>query len=126
MTPGADYPDPAQLRAFAREPMPFHDAHASDLELLDDGTVRWRIESVEYRWPAEYINVETAPEEWERLKDVSYLDMTHREAWDEAGDIEITDDFVCATGMPPEADSGVLLFEAYWILGSITITRPGE
>jgi len=120
------YPDPSQLRAFAREPMPFHEVHAKDLELLDDGTLRHGAESVEYRWPAEYINVETASEEWERLKDVSYFDMTHREAWNQSGDTEVTEDYVCATGMPNDPRSRVLFFEAYWILGSITIERSRE
>jgi len=120
------YPDPSQLRAFAREPMPFHEVHAKDLELLDDGTLRYGVESVEYRWPAEYINVETASDEWERLKDVSYFDMTHREAWNQSGDIELAEDYVCAAGMPNNPASRVLFFEAYWILGSITIERSRE
>lgn len=121
-----NYPDPRQLRAFAREPMPFHEVHPSDLELLDDGTLRHGVESVEYRWPAEYIIIETESEEWERLKDVSDFDMSHREAWDQAGNIELAEDYVCATGMPNDPRSGALMFRAYWILGSITIERPRE
>ena len=121
-----DYPDPSQLRAFAREPIPFHEVHASDLELLDDGGLRHSAESVEYRWPGEHINVETGPGEWERIKDVSHFDMSHREAWDQADNIEVTMDYVCATGVPDVVDPHIWMFEAYWVLGSITIQRSEE
>ena len=121
-----DYPDPDQLRAFAREPVPFHEVHASDLELLDDGTLRHGVESVEYRWPAEYTNVETAPGEWKRLKDVSHFDMSHREAWGTADNIRLTEDYVCATGVPDAEGPNIWMFEAYWVLGSITIRRSED
>jgi len=120
------YPDPKQLRAFAREPMPFHEVHASDLELLDDGALRHGVESVEYRWSAEYVVIETEPDEWERLSDLSGFDMSHPEAWNRADDIELNEDYVCATGVPDSVDPSVWMYEAYWLLDSITIERPGE
>jgi len=120
------YPDPAQLREFASEPQAFHPVHASDLDLLDDRTLRHTAGSVRYRWTPEYVNVETGPDEWHRVSDVDYTDMTYGESWNAAVDVEVGPDYVCATGTPNHPERRFSRYEAYWLLADITIRRPGD
>lgn len=53
------YPDPAQLREYAKEPMPFYGFTASDLDLNSDNFLVTRVENVEFRYRPADIHVET-------------------------------------------------------------------
>lgn len=117
------YPDPEQLKTYSRDPMPFHEITTSGLEITEDGTLRFPAGNVEYRFDPTYINVETAPEEWERVCDVSDFDMDHCDAFDRAGNLEVGEDYICATG-PTDARAEPAQFDAYWLLGTVTITHP--
>jgi len=120
------YPDPSQLRAFAREPMPFHEVTPSEVEVTEDGFLYHDGGNVVYRYRGEYINVETEPDGWHRVTDLWYAEMTHSEAWDSAEDVEVGEDFVVATGMAPTPEDYFGMYEAYWTLDSITIKSNNQ
>lgn len=115
-------PDPAQLRTFAREPMPFHDVEPRDLELIEGDTIRHGVEHVEYRWTPEYVKVETDADDWTTAEETEY-DIPHREAWEKAEHTTVEEDYITALFVPNVVD--LWQAEAVWILDSITITREG-
>jgi hypothetical protein len=116
----ASYPDPDQLKTFAREPMPFHGFRVADLELLDTNHLRYGVENVEYRFAPAYINVETSEGEWERASDVEWVDVDHQEAWEKAEAWEEGEDFYIATYIHPDPEQPHQV-HAYWILETIEI-----
>lgn len=120
------YPDPKQLRAYARGPAPFHELDFDTCEIGDDGTVTFRVRDsesdVEYVFEPTYIKVEVAPDEYEYVEEVDDVDMDHREAWDRALDTEIGEDFLCATDFT-QHQGETAKYDAYWILDSVIINR---
>ena len=116
------YPDPAQLRVFSKEPVPFHELKPRDLELLDSGDIRYGVGGVEYRWSPEYITVESGLEEWEPADDVD-ADITHSKAWGLSQSTTFDEDHVTVTAMFVPEDRTLWLAKAVWVLDSITINR---
>lgn len=122
------YPDPAQLRAWAREPMPFtaqegpdlrHDGH---LVAKADGDEH-AIGRIEYDYSPGYIRF--TPEEGEATTIEQMADATldHAGCWTRADDIEMQEDFICATGITGDMVPQFGQFEAFWILETVTVTR---
>ena len=111
------YPEPQELREFAQEPMPFHEIHASDLELLDNDRIRVGYENVEYVYHPTYLRVEFADGEHERHE---YPDWEYvlEDVWNDGVDWEIQEDFICVTMLSDHR------YEAYWVLEEITIENP--
>lgn len=123
------YPDPAQLRTFAEEPMPFHDIKTADLELIvdddrmSDHTLRSGVGNVEYRYEPSYIRLEEEEGEHYYAKEYPDWSFNHSEAWEKAEDIEIQGDFICATGFVSGMESDTAMYQAFWILDKTIITN---
>jgi hypothetical protein len=129
-------PDPAQLQRWAIEMVPFTEVEnvrrdpggylvadgeidADDHDDLD--YIGERVENVDlfYQYRPSYIMVfDEGHVEWVREDDVDGgVDASHKDVWEDAMDVEVTGDFVCAT----EVD-----VEAYWVLERVTIERQSE
>jgi hypothetical protein len=132
MTDRHRYPDPNKLLAYADEPVPFHNIGASDLEITEDddempnGVLCADCGNVEYHYHPSDINVETAPGEWESVEDVSHYDMDHPDAFDRAINLQIEEDFICATEFVTDSEGEPAQFEAFWVLETVTIHRLRE
>jgi hypothetical protein len=127
-----DYPDPVELREWAAELMPF--TSVEDIEMTPDGNAQLvgyggqDIDgpvSVRYVFDPAYINVETAKGEWHRASDISWTDVDHRKAWELADDVELSEDFICATGIHPDPNEPYMV-QSYWILGMVGIETHRE
>lgn len=117
------YPDPAQLRKYAEEPMPFHEFdHAGNFD-AQTTEIRFEFDNVEYAFEPTYINIESEDRDYELVENVPDCNLDHYDAWYGALDVEIGKDFICATGM---ADRGadVAQYNAFWILEEVVISRP--
>ena len=111
------YPEPSQLQEFTNKPMPFHDIHASDLELIEDNKIRVSYENTEYVYHPTYFRIERAENDVERIEYSEWkneVDMM----WENGMDWEIQEDFICVTYLSDYQ------YEAYWVLENITINNP--
>lgn len=123
------YPDPAQLRRYAQNPMPFHEITAVDLRILEhhdefeDGTIRVTKDNVEYTYRPGDIRVEVSPDEWEHVDDVDDVEMDHFDAWEETTDWQIEEDFIGTMGVFADHDGEVTQCEAFWVLDAVTISE---
>jgi hypothetical protein len=112
------YPEPKQLRKFTQEPMPFHEFHASDLELVGDNMIRVGIENVEYTYHPTYLRVENNDENIHREEYPEWDDLV-LDIWEKSVDIEITEDYICFVMLNNDS-----IYEAYWVLEEISISNP--
>lgn len=118
MERNTSYPEPEQLREFTQEPMPFHEFHASDLELLEDDRIRVGIEDVEYTYHPTYLRVENNDENVHREEYPEWDDFVS-DVWEDSVDIEITEDYLCFFMLNNDS-----IYEAYWVLEEISISNP--
>jgi hypothetical protein len=119
--PHQNYPEPEELKAFAANPLPFHSLKPSDLALKQDGGLWAGCSPVYYVYGASYINLETAEGEWHRESDTDYYDLSFSQAWKEADNVVVEDDYVTASGLAPGRVDDPARYEAYWTLGTIKI-----
>jgi len=120
MTQQTSYPDPAQLRTFAADPMPFHSVTASDLELKPYSSLTATVSDTTYEYAKDTINVEVSDSEYVPLETLPNLKLSYGDAWDDALDVCVVEDYVQVVGML-QRDGESLAYEAYWILDSICI-----
>lgn len=118
------YPDPAELRTFEQEPMPFHEIITGNLELSDDGYLTAEKEHTRYRFCPTYVTVEKKEGEYENVEDVSFTDIDHIEAWERAIHADIQEDFVCVTEFVEGYNGDFHRFHACWVLESVEIENP--
>lgn len=121
------YPDPKQLRAFAEEPMPFHDLRPADLEMLHNGRLRAGVGNVEYEYRQSSLLLEVENGSYTPVErvDRSHFEacrFDHARAWQIAGNTEVTEDYVSLTGVAHKMVTSPTQFDATWVLDEITIT----
>lgn len=127
-----NYPTPDQLRAFAREPMPFEALHECEEEIHGDMTIRYTKNygepddgafpgeaEVVFEYAPAYINAEVEAGEYERVTD----EYQFEKVWDDALDTEVNDDYLCAIGHMVR-DGEMVQFEAFWLLDEVTFKSP--
>lgn len=114
-----EYPDPAQLRAYAEEPMPFHKIAGGIPEPDPDQQISIIRDNVEYVFTPESIMVEVADGERVPVSDAD-CDMTYYDAYEGAMNFTTEEDFIMATGHPPDVGTS-WRYEATWVLGEVTI-----
>lgn len=120
------YPEPAQLRQYAQEPMPF--TEVDDISLRHDGYLTGGSEHVEYAYGPTYIRF--TPESADSVDDAFEVSehpdasLDHARCWTEAEHVQVEEDFICATGLADKMVPEPGQFEAFWMLRSVTITVP--
>lgn len=120
------YPDPDALREYAEEPMPFHDITPGDFEVREgpafvlDAT----FETTRYRYRPAYIRVDT-DRDTAVFADPTQKDIPidYESAWEQALDIDVAEDFLCATGCITVAGEAAK-YDAFWMLSTVTIRNP--
>lgn len=120
-----DYPDPEQLKTWAREMVPFTELGDSTLDEDEYIVVTSEedILQIEYHYRPTYIMVEVAPDEWKRLSDVSGHDISHEDVYEEALVSEEGEDFFCLTTHGSDEDGNDARYDAYWVLEETRIKR---
>lgn len=118
------YPDPVQLRAFAAEPLPFTEIEGIDPRADGHLVGHSPDRTVEYDYRPSYIRF--TPETGDVYEVSQHADATldHAGCWTRADDIEVTEDFVCATGLTGDMVPEFGQFEAFWVLDELTISVP--
>lgn len=124
------YPEPVQLRQFAKEPMPFHDVYLDDFEfeIDDEANITLRIrtdgQDVQYVYRPSYIRVEPEDPDKEattiRPNADQYVHIN-----DVALDMQIEEDFICQTAFSEIGDHEGQL-EAFWLLNKVIITVTSD
>jgi len=110
-------PDPAQLRTFANDPLPFHTVLPKHLSMDEEGVLVATFDNVMYTYEPRYINVETAVSgEYVNASQCEWTDIDHRTAYERADLVTVEEDFVSTTGILPDHP---IQYEGYWILETI-------
>lgn len=118
------YPDPEQLRAYADEPMPF--TEVADLDMNYQGHLVGGSEGVEYDFRPSYIRVQPEDDDHYYVRPRDQVEFDHARAWSIALDVEVAEDYVCAHGHAEKMLPRGGMYEAFWILDTVTIARPRD
>lgn len=107
------YPEPSELQEFAQEPVPFHEFHVNELELLDNGKIRVGIENVEYIYHPTYLRMDIG-----EVSEYPEWEENIEEIWNDGVAWEIQEDFISVEWFKQ------IQHTAYWVLEEITIGNP--
>jgi len=125
-----DYPEPSELREYAMEPMPFHPLTPDDLSMQIDGHLEATIVNVTYNYRPATLAFELESIEWTPQSDISDLFHDHDRSWKQADNVEITEDYIAATGLTHAVEWDHVIggkmdkpvqFDAKWLLDEVTI-----
>jgi len=125
------YPDPAQLRAFTDDPMPFHDLKPQDFEMLPNGRLRAGVGNVEYEYRQSSVLLEVDGDGYVPVSEVDHglfkaSPFDHARAWKIHGNCVVEEDYVSVKGINSGMTTEPVGFDAVWILDSIEIQNSGD
>lgn len=119
------YPDPAQLRTYADDPMPFTDVDGYTVTSDGDLKAGSPEHPVTYTYEASYVSVHPEDES-EGAYNVTEMDgvtVPHGWCWMNADHVVSEEDYVTADGyIGPDKAPHPGRFSAFWILSEVTIT----